>query len=207
MDLNLNTNISLFPTPPKHYKQFTKEDSLPPPDLNLLTKVTSFMTFGKEYKTNERNTSSPPVDTSFMRYFDQKLIQSKNVPNKNIFQDPNIKLDNLVIESLNIDIFDAIEEEIKFMKRIYKEMLSQITQMEDFELSSCLIKFSFQKVYFFISLLKKKKIFIDIIQYFKKEKDVKTNLLENVFPSNLKECQELLEKGMKDVLDEKKIKY
>jgi hypothetical protein len=201
MDSNLNTNISLFPNPPKHYKNFIREDVMSPPDINFLNKVSSFMSFGKEYKTNERNMTNAEVDTNFLRQFDQSIIESKNIPNRNIFQDPNVILANLIVENLNIDIFDAIDDEVKFIKKTYKELLGQITILENFELNSILIKFSFQKIYFFISLLKKKKIFIDVITYFNKEIENNTEL-ENIFSKNLENCQNLLQSGLKKVKDD-----
>ena len=158
MDSNVTTSISLFPNPPKHYKNFSKEDSMSPPDLNALNKVNSFMSFGVEYKLKDYNTSFNPVEPGFLKLYDKKIIEGKNIPNKAIFQDPNTNLATLTIDNLNVNIFDAINHEILFLNKTYKNLLNQITIIEDFELDSCLIKFSFQKIYFLISLLKKKKV-------------------------------------------------
>jgi hypothetical protein len=155
-------SMNLFPNPPKHYKLFNKEDALPYPDLNSLNKINSFMSFGKEYKTKEINSFSNPVDTAFMKHFDKKLLDSKNIPNKNIFQnETEINNSNINLDSLNINVFDAIELEVSFIRKTYAELLANINDnLDECELSNCLIKFSYQKIYFFISLLKKKQVMI-----------------------------------------------
>ena len=157
--METNTNSSLFPNPPKHYKYFTKEDAMQYPDLNYLSKMGSFMSFAKEYKTKEINSFSNSVESGFLKYFDPKLIESKNIPNKFIFQDNNFSINQLNVDNLNVNILDALESEINFVKKTYIELLSQINDnIDDCELSNCLIKFSFQKIYFFISLLKRKQV-------------------------------------------------
>lgn len=157
----MDTNINLFPNPPKHYKLFDREDSLIPPDLNALNKLNSFMSFGVEYKMKEVNFSSTPVESNFLKAYDNKLIESKNIPNRNLFEGEHSTheyLSQLNLDKLNLSIFDLIETEVKFVRKTYEDMLDQITNIQDFELNSCLIKYSFQKIYFFISLLKKKKV-------------------------------------------------
>jgi hypothetical protein len=157
----MDTNINLFPNPPKHYKLFEREDSLIPPDLNALNKLNSFMSFGVEYKMKEVNFSTTPVESNFLRAYDPKLIDSKNIPNRNLFEGENVTnqtLSQLNIDNLNVSVFDMIESEVKFVKKTYEEMLDQISNIQDFELNSCLIKYSYQKIYFLISLLKKKKV-------------------------------------------------
>lgn len=157
--MDSNSNLSLFPNPPKHYKSFTKEDALPYPDLTYLNKMNSFMTFGKEYKTKEINSFSNNVDTSFLRHFDPKLIESKKIPNSFIFQDNNFTLNSLNVDNLNVNIMEAIESEINFIRKTYNLLLTEINDNpDDCELSNCLIKFSFQKIYFFIALLKRKQV-------------------------------------------------
>ncbi len=188
---------SLYPNPPIHYKKFTSENELSPPDINFLSKVSSLMCFGREYKKNERGASLNEVKTDFFKFFDQFKIDSKNIPNKGIFQDPNININELLVENLNIDVFDAIQKEVNFIKRIYKEMLKQISNCEDFELNSCLIKFSFQKIYFFISMLRKKKILIEMINYFNKEINNNTEL-ENLFTKNLESCEKMIVNELKE---------
>jgi hypothetical protein len=157
--METNTNLSLFPNPPKHYKLFTKEDSLPYPDLNFLNKMNSFMSFGKEYKTKEINYFSNTIDSGFLRHYDPVLLESKNIPNSFIFQNTNFPIYSLNVDNLNVNIIEAIESEIKFIRKTYLELLNQINEnIDECELSNCLIKFSFQKIYFFISLLKRKQV-------------------------------------------------
>ena len=158
MDSNLNPSISLFPNPPSHYKNFTRENSMMPPDINNIEKFESFMSFGVEYKLGQVNTITNPIDTAFLNCFDPKIIDKKKIPNQSIFQNPDINIANLTVDNLKTNIFQAIKKEINFLKKTYLNFLNQITINEDFELDSCLIKFSFQKIYFFISLLKKKKV-------------------------------------------------
>jgi hypothetical protein len=201
MDTNLNNNISLFPNPPKYYKKFIREDEMSPPDLNFINKVSSFMSFGREYKIKERNLTYNQVDSNIIKHFDQNLIQKMKIPNSNIFNDGNFIPDLLSVENLNVDIFDAIDEEVKFLRKTYKELIYKITVLEDFEFFSCLIKFSFQKIYFFISLLKKKKIFIDILSYFNNEIE-KNSKLENAFSNNLEKCQKFLQNELNRVKEE-----
>lgn len=205
MDLNSNnTDISLFPAPPKFYTNFVKEDSMAPPDLTFVEKMSSFMTFGKEYKTNEKNAFTSPIDFNLIRQYEGQagnLLKNKPIPNGNIFQPGMTNLDSLLVENLNVDIFDAIEKEIKFLKTTYKELLDQITKLENFEMNSCLIKFSLQKIYFFISLLKKKKIYIEIISYFRKEIENNTEI-ENTLGKNLEKCQNELQEGLRRIKDD-----
>jgi hypothetical protein len=143
-------SIKLFPNPPKHYTLFSSEEALLPPDLSNLNKINSFMTFGAEYKMKELNFPTLTVESEFLKFYDPEIINKKQVPNR--------QLDFSVPPMENFNLFEAISQELKFIKKSYKEILDNLTTLEDFELNSCLIKYSFQKIYFFLSHLKKKKV-------------------------------------------------
>ena len=52
----LNSELSVYPNPPNHYKEFINgTTSLNPPDLQIISKVTNFISFGQEYKMNQYN--------------------------------------------------------------------------------------------------------------------------------------------------------
>jgi hypothetical protein len=152
----MEKNINLFPNPPSYFKSFVTVNFMLPPDINCLNKINSFMSFGVDYKMKELNTFSYSVESLFLNHYDENLVKSKNIPNQNIFL--NNTLNTLNMDNLNINIFDAIKEEITFIRSQYNEVIEKLIIVEEFELSSCLIKFSFQKIYFFISLLKNKKV-------------------------------------------------
>jgi hypothetical protein len=91
--------------------------------------------------------------------YDQKIIEKLDIPNRNIFQEINISTTKLNFDNLAFNVFDAIELEVNFIKKTYINLLYQIREnIDESELNSWLIKFSFQKIYYFISLLKKKKV-------------------------------------------------
>ncbi len=196
--MDSNADLSLYPDPPKHYKQFIREDSMSYPDLNFLSRMETFMTFGKEYKTKEINTNVNTVDTEFLKHFDSKLLEYKNIPNK-FFTEPNFTSNTKNVENLTINIFDAIQSEVNFIKKTYLDLLDQTSvNIDECDLSNCLIKFAFQKIYFFISLLKKKQIFIEMISYFKSEIE-KNTCLENTLTSNLEKCQQVFISGLNKI--------
>lgn len=185
-----NNNISIFPNPPKHYKSFQNSDTaLAPPDINMLGKVSSFMTFGKEYKIREVNFNKHLIETNFMQFYDINKIKERNIPNQNI------------TDNKDIDIFRAFEEELKFLKKTYLSLLSNIrNNIEECEFDNCLIKYTFQKIYYLISLLKRKQVFIETYKYFQNQIDMNTNL-EKQLAANIEECKGILQKGLKEVSD------
>jgi hypothetical protein len=148
------SNISVYPNPPLHYKDFEYSDTAKPiPDINLLSRISSFMTFGKEYQLKELNFPKIQVETNFLRFFDEQVISAKNIPNQQLFND----LDN--IDSYNI--FEAIQNELKFIRKTYIELLSQTREkIEDTDLGNCLLKYAFQKVFYLISKLWEKQVVI-----------------------------------------------
>jgi hypothetical protein len=144
-------SIKLFPNPPKHYTLFSNEESLYPPDLSTLNKVNSFMSFGDELKMKELNFPSSMVESDFLKFYDPEIINKKQIPNRQIdFMAPLME---------NFNLIEALNQELKFIKNTYHEILENLSDLDDFELNSCLIKYSFQKIYFFLSHLKKKKVF------------------------------------------------
>ena len=123
-------SIKLFPNPPRHYNLFVQENALPPPDINSLNKISSFMSFGIEYKMKELNLPTYSVDSAFLKMYDQKTIENKSIPNINIdFTSNNFE---------NLNLFEAIKNEINFIKKCYIGVLDDISNLEDFELNSCL---------------------------------------------------------------------
>lgn len=204
--MNDKNNINVYPNPPKHYKNFANENSLQPPDLNFLNKIDSFMCFGKEYKTREILNFKNSVELNFVKFYDKKVVESKNIPNQNIF---NLFPDNLteinfdtIIENSHVNILECLNLELNFLRKSYIELLNQIKEnIEDSELSNCLIKFSFQKIYYLISVLKRKQIFIESINYFKNEIENNTKI-ENLLVSNVEKCQITLSNGIKKLKEE-----
>jgi hypothetical protein len=183
-----DNNISVFPNPPKHYKCFQNSDTaLPPPDINMLNKVNSFMTFGKEYKLREINFHTQTIDTNFMQFYDKSKLDHRNIPNVNI------------LENKELNIFIALEEEIEFLKRTYLSLLSHIRQnIEECEFDNCLIKYTFQKIYYLIALLKRKQVYIETKRYFENQIENNT-LLEKQLNANIEECKNILQKGLNEV--------
>jgi hypothetical protein len=183
-----NNNISVFPNPPNHYKHFQNSDTaLPPPDINMLSRVNSFMTFGKEYKLRELNFHKQLIETNFMDFYDKAKLADRNIPNLDITQ------------KKDIDIFSTLEEEIQFLKKTYLSLLKNIRQnIEECEFENCLIKYTFQKIYHLIALLKRKQVFIETVKYFQNQID-KNNLIEKQLTENIEECKLTLQKGLKEV--------
>jgi hypothetical protein len=146
------SSLSVYPNPPQHYKDFEYSDtSKPIPDINLLSRVSSFMTFGKEYQLKELNFPKIQLDSNFLRFFDVSVIEAKNIPNQELFNDLT------TIEGC--DLLEAIQAEMKFIKRTYCELLRQTREkIEDTDLGNCLLKYSFQKVFYLISVLWQKQV-------------------------------------------------
>jgi hypothetical protein len=206
-NVNLGANnISLYPNPPKHYKQFTSPNFLPVPDLTMLNKIGNFMSFGKIYKTDKVNYFRNPVDFNFLKFYKKEKIKGRNIPNSHIFEDnlEAINMDEMFEESIikGVNIFEAIESELQFIKTTYNQLLLNIKEnIEECELDNCLIKYSFQKIYYFISLLKKKQMLYQTIKYFKNEIDL-NGKLENLLSLNMERCQQTLQNGLNKVKED-----
>ena len=195
MESNI-TSINLFPNPPRYYKNFTAENTMPLPDLILINKINTFMTFGNSYDMKKNlNTFSNPVELDFLKFYDSKLIEKKNIPHLKLFQ--NIASDpKYDISNHKIKILEAVKIEVEYLKINYLQLLNDINNnIDDCDLNSCIIKFSFQKLYYFISQLKKKQVLIELANYFTNEID-RNNNLENTFTKNLEECQITLQEGL-----------
>jgi hypothetical protein len=153
-----NSNMIIYPNPPQHYKDFEYSDSAKPiPDINLLNKINTFMTFGKEYQIKEINFNKTQVDSNFLKFFDERIIATKGIPNQNLFNNLN-NIDSF-------DIFEAFQNELKFIRKTYIELLGEIREkIEDTDLSNCLLKYSFQKIFYLISVLRKKQVIKSLIK-------------------------------------------
>lgn len=197
-----NNNIGLYPTPPRYFKSFTRPDSFMPPDLSIIGKFGSFTTFGKEYSLKKISKYDIAIESDFLNYFDRDLIESYNIPNQNLFNNPKIDFNKITLDSLNLNVMDVIQDEISFIKRMYIELLQQIREnIDKCELISLLIKYSFQKVYFLISLVKRKKVWSDIFKYFKGEMEY-NDKLENTLSNNIHKFINSLQSGLTKIKED-----
>lgn len=155
----LKSELSVFPNPPNHYKDFINgPNSLNPPDIQIISKITNFTTFGTEYKINQYNfhTFDFGCDTSIL---DKKLIKDKSIQNVELFnnkiEDIKEKISQMnIVEQINI-----IKAEVKFLNNIFVDLSKKFRfDIVNSETDNKLMKFSFQKIYFVISILKRKQV-------------------------------------------------
>lgn len=183
----------VYPEPPKYYKMFNNTDTFSPPDLSSISKFENFSLFGIEY-TNIKY--SNPIESELLGKIDPQTLEQLKIPNQILFNNPKLDFEKVRLDSLNFNVIDAIGEEISFTRRIYFELVKEMkTNLEKAEMYSNLIKFTFQKIYFLISLLKRKKVLIDVLKYFKSEMDYNDNL-DNKLSNNLNKLFETLQNGL-----------
>lgn len=195
-----------FPPPPKHYKLFETPNSISPPSTSTLNKLTSFKTFGVEYKIKDVNNFFNQVEVhQLLETIPQDYLNTLSISNQLFFQNLN---DNIVAnqnflkinsDDLNFNIIKELENEIRFVKERYKSLLVNVTKRIDYcQYDSNLIKLSFQKIFFYLSLLKKKKILNDITAYF--DNEIKQNeIIEERLIKNINLFQTILLKGIQDL--------
>ena len=184
-------SIEKFPFPPKYYKEFDTEFKYKSPDLRILQKLDKFKTFGTEYNNNNKQIDNFlfTIDNSFIAKFPKFKDYIKNkkitIPNENYFKNLN-SIDNLNNDNVNqINAINELEKEINFLKERYKSMIENISKnIEYSQYESNLIKMSYQKIFFYLRLLKKKQILNETIKYFHKEIE-KNEKIEKQLKENL----------------------
>jgi len=155
----ISTNITVYPNPPFHYKRFSESSqAMRPPSLNIFTKVDSFGCLGSEYKINDRNFYTIELDSN-IKIHDENFVRAKQIPNVNLFNENVESITNKITNMTIIEQVDIIKEEVKFLNRIYVELTKKLNfNFRECEINNKLMKFAFQKIYFVISIIKKKQV-------------------------------------------------
>ena len=195
-------SIEKFPFPPKYYKEFDTEFKYKSPDLRILQKLDKFKTFGIEYNNNNKQIDNFlfTIDNSFLRKPKFKeYIKNINIPNENYFKNLN-NIDNLNSDNINqINAINELEKEIKFLKERYKIMIENISKNIEYSyFESNLIKMSYQKIFFYLRLLKKKQILNETIKYFHKEIE-KNEKIEKQLKENLNNFHLILKNTLTEI--------
>ena len=194
-------SIEKFPFPPKYYKEFDTEFKYKSPDLRILQKLDKFKTFGTEFNNNKQiDNFLFTIDNSFLRKPKFKeYVKNINIPNENYFKNLN-SIDNLNSDNINqINAINELEKEIKFLKERYKIMIENISKnIEYSQYESNLIKMSYQKIFFYLRLLKKKQILNETIKYFHKEIE-KNEKIEKQLKENLNNFHLILKNTLNEV--------
>ena len=165
-------SIARFPPPPSHYKHFTSPDILDPPDINVISQLNSFKTFGTEYNLKDILTFYNPVDIHLLKEVPKSSIEGsqnisffENINNNKIVQ--NQKYLNI---KENFNVIKERENETKFIKEHFKKLLSLLCKdYVQCENECLLIGISLQKIYFYLSMLKRRQNLHELAEYFKSE--------------------------------------
>ena len=165
-------SIARFPPPPSHYKYFTSPHTLDPPDINVISQLNSFKTFGTEYNLKDILTFYNPVDVQLLKDIPKSSIESsqnipffENINNNKI--DQNQKYLNI---KENFNVIKELENETKFIKEHFKKLLTLLCKdYAQCENECLLIGISFQKIYFYLSMLKRRQNLHELAEYFKNE--------------------------------------
>ncbi len=199
---NLERINSKYPLPPTYYKDFEEPNSKNPPDLNIISKMNSFKSFGVEYKTKNINIFLNPVDVSKIK---KEEIKKYSLENMEYFQNLNDSNGNYIgynfikSETINFNPIKELENEINFIKKRYKILLDNLcNNIDGAEIDVKLIRLSFQKVFFYLQILKKKQILNEAIKFFKKENE-RNKLIENQLKENINNFQNLLSENLKEI--------
>ena len=198
-------SIEKFPFPPKYYKEFDTEFKYKSPDLRILQKLDKFKTFGTEYNNNNKQIDNFlfTIDNSFIAKFPKFKDYIKNkkitIPNENYFKNLN-SIDNLNNDNVNqINAINELEKEINFLKERYKIMIENISKNIEYSyFESNLIKMSYQKIFFYLRLLKKKQILNETIKYFNKEIE-KNEKIEKQLKENLNNFHLILKNTLTEI--------
>ena len=195
-------SIEKFPFPPKYYKEFDTEFKYKSPDLRILQKLDKFKTFGIEFNNNNKQIDNFlfTIDNSFLRKPKFKeYVKNIKIPNENYFKNLN-SIDNLNSDNINqINAINELEKEIKFLKERYKIMIENISKNIEYSyFESNLIKMSYQKIFFYLRLLKKKQILNETIKYFHKEIE-KNEKIEKQLKENLNNFHLILKNTLTEI--------
>ncbi len=156
----LSSNISVYPNPPSYYKRFADSpQAMTPPNLNIFTKINTFGCLGSEYKINNYNFYTIDLDPS-IRINDEKFVKDKQIPNVALFNESSEAVKNKISQMTIIEQVDIIKDEVKFLNRIYSDLTKKLNfNFRDSEIDNKLMKFAFQKIYFVVSIIKRKQVF------------------------------------------------
>ena len=193
---------SKFPFPPTYYKEFETPQSMKPPDLNIISKMNTFKTFGVEYKTKHINIFLNPVEIDKFKEEDIKKYKLKNMDYFQSLNDSNVNFmgyNSIKSSSINFNPMKFLENEIDFIKERYKILLDNLcNNIENAEMDVNLIKLGFQKIFFYLQILKKKHILNETIKFFKKENE-RNKTIENQLKENIKNFQDLLDQKLTEL--------
>ena len=193
---------SKFPFPPTYYRDFETPESMKPPDSKIISKMNTFKTFGVEYKTKHINIFLNPVEINKFREEDIKKYHLKNMDYFQNLYDSNVNFmgyNSIKSNSINFNPMYFLESEIIFLKDRYKILLDNLcNNIENAEMDVNLIKLSFQKIFFYLQILKKKHILNETIKFFKKENE-RNKTIENQLKENIKNFQHSLEQQVKEL--------
>ena len=193
---------SKFPFPPTYYKDFETPKSMNPPDLNIISKMNTFKTFGVEYKTKHINIFLNPVEIDKFKEEDIKKYKLKNMDYFQSLNDSNVNFmgyNSIKSSSINFNPMFFLESETIFLKERYKILLDNLcNNIENAEMDVNLIKLGFQKIFFYLQILKKKHILNETIKFFKKENE-RNKTIENQLKENIKNFQYLLDQKLTEL--------
>ena len=187
----------IFPPPPDYFKEFTSPDKYLPPKLSAINKINKLIVFGSEYKINEMNISYNPLN---IQNVGKKLIEQAKPPNIDIFQ--KIKIDSdtdINSDELKLNLIDALESEIIFLKKRYERVIEDITKninKAGNKNKIALIGLTLQKITFYLIALRRKAILQKTIDFYTKEIQDCQNTKENV-ENNIKNFTKYLEEERK----------
>lgn len=192
-----------FPPPPTYYKQFSSPSAMSPPNYNFISKLNSFRTFGTEYKIKDVNNFFNPVEIQMLQRLPKEKVDEITISNLKFFQIVNASIQdptqNYIKINPNFNLIKELETEIQFLKDRYKKLLSNFGKnFPNCEFESCLIKLSFQKIFFYLSMLKKKKILKDMVDYFKNEIE-QNDILAAQLTQNVTNFQNILIEGVNNI--------
>ncbi len=161
-NINNQSNISVYPNPPSHYKRFSESvQAMNPPNLNIFSKINTFGCLGFEFKVNNYNFYTIELDQS-IRINDERFVKDKQIPNVALFNESIETIKNKISQMTIIEQTDIIKEEVKFLNRIYIDITKKFNfNFRDCEIDNKLMKFAFQKIYFVISIIKRKQVNIE----------------------------------------------
>ena len=192
-----------FPPPPTYYKKFTSPSAMFPPNYSFISKLNSYRTFGTEYKIKDVNNFFNPVEIQMLQRLPKEKVDEITISNLRFFQIVNASIQdptqNYIKINQNFNLIKELEAEIKFLKERYKKLINNFSKsIPDCEFESCLIKLSFQKIFFYLSMLKKKKILKDMIDYFKNEIS-QNEILASQLTQNVTNFQNILIEGVNSI--------
>jgi SpoVK/Ycf46/Vps4 family AAA+-type ATPase len=155
-----------------------------------------------EYKTKNINIFLNPVDVSKIK---KEEIKKYSLENMEYFQNLNDSNGNYIgynfikSETINFNPIKELENEINFIKKRYKILLDNLcNNIDGAEIDVKLIRLSFQKVFFYLQILKKKQILNEAMKFFKKENE-RNKLIENQLKENINNFQNLLSENLKEI--------